>query len=221
MRLYHFVNATHAINNLSLRRLKVSRFGQLNDPFELLAADLLDPKHRQAFSKFKEQLDKTNGLICFSGSWSNPLLWGHYADKHFGIALGFDVPEDQAAKVSYTSNRATVKFDKAAGKVVDGPNVIDKLIRTKFTDWKYEDEYRIFVSLDPANKEGENYFADFSPDLALQEVILGMRCEIPIERVRQLLGAESDSVKIIRAGMALRSFKLIEDRRFRRTQSSS
>ena len=215
MRVYHFVNTTHAISNLSLKRLKVSRFGQLNDPFELLAADLLNTNHRQAFSAFKDQLDKTNGIICFSSAWSNPLLWGHYADKHDGMALGFDIPDDQALKVNYTSNRVSVDFDTKSRKVVNGSNVVDKLIRTKFTDWKYEDEYRVFVNLDPERKEGGLHFVDFSSDLQLREVILGMRCELPIQKVRQLLGSDAVSIKVIKAGMALRSFRLIEDRQFR------
>ena len=220
MRVYHFVNTTHAISNLSLKRLKVARFGQLNDPFELLAADLLDPKHRHVFAALKKKLDETNGLICFSGAWSNPLLWGHYADKHDGMALGFDVPDDQASKVYYTSRRVDLEFDTTTRKVVDGSIVVDRLIRTKFTDWKYEDEYRIFVNLDPASKEGGLHFVDFSPDLNLREVIIGMRCELPMERVRQLLGNESASIKVMKAGMALRSFKVIEDRQFRKPYNS-
>jgi len=56
MQVYHFLNENHAIANLFFRRLKVSRFAQLNDPFELLGADLLDPKHRAAFNAFKNSL---------------------------------------------------------------------------------------------------------------------------------------------------------------------
>jgi hypothetical protein len=40
----------HAVSNLSLKRLRVSRLDQLNDPFEFLAADLLDPRDRQALT---------------------------------------------------------------------------------------------------------------------------------------------------------------------------
>ena len=61
---------------------------------------------------------------------------------------------------------------------------------------------------------------DFSPDLNLREVIIGMRCELPMERVRQLLGNESASIKVMKAGMALRSFKVIEDRQFRKPYNS-
>ncbi len=215
MRVYHFINTTHAINNLSLKRLKVSRISELNDPFELLAADALNPKHLKAFSAFKNQLNKTKGLICFSGAWSNPLLWGHYADKHHGMALGFDIPDNQVLKVHYTSHRAKVEFDTTTRTVKDGSNVVERLIRTKFTDWQYEDEYRVFVNLDPQNQEGGLHFVNFSQDLQLREVIIGMRCHLPVQRVRQLVGASELSVKVIKAGMARRIFKIIEDRKFR------
>lgn len=215
VKIYKFVDTNFGISNIALQRLKVSRLNELNDPFELLAADLLDSRHRKALSAFKEQLNETNGLVCFSGSWSNPLLWGHYANKHNGIALGFEVPDDCVLKVKYTTQRAKVEFDLASRKVVDGNTVIDKLIRTKFIDWSYEDEYRIFVNLSELEKESGNYFINFSPELRLTDVILGMKSELTIARLQQLLGEDRKTVRICRAGMALRQFKIIEDRAFR------
>jgi hypothetical protein len=34
--LYYFTTAEHAINNVALSRLKVARFSEANDPFELM-----------------------------------------------------------------------------------------------------------------------------------------------------------------------------------------
>lgn len=215
MKIYKFIDTNFGISNIALKRLRVSRLNELNDPFELLAADLLDSRHRKALSAFKDQLNETNGLICFSGSWSNPLLWGHYANKHNGIALGFEVPDDCVLKVKYTTQRVKVEFDQASKKVVDGDKVIDKLIRTKFIDWSYEDEYRVFVNLSDLEEESGNYFKNFSPELRLTDVILGMKSDLTIPRLQQLLGIEQNAVHICRAGMALRQFKIIEDRTFR------
>ena len=176
MRVFHFTNTYYGISNLSLKRLKVSRFSQLNDPFELLAADLLDSRDRKALSEFKNTLNANKGMICFSGSWGNPLLWGHYADKHSGMALGFDIPDEYLSPVQYTTQRAKVEFDQKTRKIVNGTRLMDKLLRTKFTDWKYEDERRMFVDLDPTLQEGGNHFVEFSKDLALREVILITDC---------------------------------------------
>lgn len=215
MKVYKFIDTNYGISNIALKRLKVSRLNQLNDPFELLAADVLNPKDRRALSTFKNQLHNTKGIICFSGSWSNPLLWGHYANNHNGMALGFDIPDECVLKAHYTSKRTKVLFDQKTRKVVDGDKVIDKLIRTKFTDWSYEDEYRIFVDLAELKEESGNYFLDFSPALFLREVVLGMSCDLSISRLRKLLGDELGKVRVRKARMAYREFKMVEDRLFR------
>jgi hypothetical protein len=212
MRVYHFLDATYAVANISLRRLKISRFNTLNDPFELLAADLLDPRHRVAFKNFKNELNECSGMISFSKTWGNPLLWGHYAKCHTGMALGFDVPDEFLTPVIYTHQRAKIQFDKKAKEVVDGKSVVDKLLRTKFADWAYEEEYRMHINLEEATKEGEHYFSDFSEDLVLREVITGLNCDLPPQRVAQLLKGDLSKVTVKKAGLALRSFKIIEDR---------
>lgn len=212
MRVFHFINTSYGISNLSLRRLKVSRFNELNDPFELLAADLLDPRDRKALSNFKDTLNSNKGMICFSDSWSNPLLWGHYADKHSGMALGFDIPDEYLLPVQYTTQRPKVEFDQRTREIIDGPRLTDKLLRTKFVDWRYENEMRMFVDLDTTSQEGGKHFVEFSRDIVLREVILGMKSELPASRVRQLLKNEPITVKVLKAGMALRAFKIIEDR---------
>ncbi|TCD46887.1 DUF2971 domain-containing protein [Chlorobium sp. N1] len=202
----------HAISNLSLKRLRVSRLDQLNDPFEFLAADLLDPRDRQALTHFKAELAATKGMICFSRSWSNPLLWGHYAEKHTGMALGFDIPEGFLLRIHYSDERPRVILDPETREIINKGQAVDQLIRTKFSDWHYEDEYRMFVDLDPASQEAGNHFVDFSSELLLREVVPGLKCELPIQRIRQLLKDECPPVKVLKAGMALRKFKVIEDR---------
>jgi hypothetical protein len=215
MRVYHFTSAKYALEDIQLQRLKISRFNELNDPFELLAADLLDKRHRVAFAKFKKQVNEKAGIVCFSGTWGSPLLWGHYADKHKGMALGFDVVEDKLIDVHYTSMRPKVKFDEVNRKIIHGPQVLNDLIRTKFTEWEYENEYRMFAKLDRLEKEAKLSFVKFSEDLILREVILGINCNTPIEKVRKLVSSGPSKIKVIKAGMALRAFKVIEDRSFR------
>jgi hypothetical protein len=112
MRLYYLTGSQFALSNLALRRVKISRFSDLNDPFELLAVDLKDKAHRKAFREMKDELNKTKGLICLSRFWSNPLLWGHYAEKHTGMALGFEVDETLVAEVIYAKSPQKIPVDK-------------------------------------------------------------------------------------------------------------
>ena len=215
MRVYHFTCAKYAVEDIQSKRLKIARINELNDPFELLAADLLDKRDRQAFAKFKNQMNEKFGIVCFSRSWESPLLWGHYADKHMGIALGFDVAEEKLIEVNYTTMRTKVEFDQQTRKVINGHQVLDDLIRTKFTEWQYENEYRMYAQLDKAEQKDKLSYIKFSEDIILREVIIGMNCVKQIQELRKLVSAKFSKVKVIKAGMALRKFKVIEDRSFR------
>lgn len=215
MRLYYLSSAPYALSNLSLRRLKISRFGDLNDPFELLAADLLNSAHRKAFAEFKQELGESTGLICFSRSWSNPLMWGHYAEKHTGVALGFEIPDALPTEVLYTSTRVRLNVDPKSTQPILNQSFVSRLLRTKFEDWRYEQEYRVFVDLDHSTREAGMYFKDFGDDLRLAEVILGPKCELPIDRVRDMLSSAHPQAKVVKARMAFRTFRVVEDRTFR------
>jgi hypothetical protein len=212
MRVYYFTKHYHAVSDLALKRLKVSTFNNVNDPFELLGADLLDPRDREALANFKSTIELTHGMICFSGSWGNPLLWGHYAANHTGVAFGFDIPDEFLHEVDYTEERIKIEFDEATRKIIDGEAVVQWLLKTKFSDWNYEDERRMFIGLSPLKFEGDAYFEEFSEQLVLREVVLGMRCNLSIPTVKRLIGVEGRQVAVLKAGMALRKFKIIEDR---------
>ena len=97
-RAYHFGSAQHALDDLRRRHLKIAQLDELNAPFELWAIAQPDRRLRQAF-----------GLLCFSLDWHNPLLWGHYADRHRGLPLGFDVDEQILKPVSYVKTRPVLK----------------------------------------------------------------------------------------------------------------
>ena len=212
MNVYYFTGAPFAISNLSLRRLKVSRLSDLNDPFEMLAANLTDDQRRRNFHALKDSLNESKGIVCFSSNWNNPLLWGHYAEKHTGIVLGFEVPIDLLVKIDYSKVRVKLEVDPVTKHLVLDDAVAEKLIRTKFRDWKYEDEYRLFAGLDHDTTESGLHFLDFSDNLRLTQVILGQRCDLPIERVRSIVNSFPDRVKVTKACLAVSTFRVIEDK---------
>jgi hypothetical protein len=212
MRVYYLTGAQFALSNVALRRIKISRFSDLNDPFELLAVDLSNREHRAAFRKTKEKLNEDRGLICFSKSWRNPLPWGHYAEKHTGICLGFDVPVDLLAPVIYAEQPMKIRIDPQTNRPKLTEQVVNRLLRTKFADWKYEDEVRLFVGLDHDTIESGSYFYPFSDKLVLREIILGPRCEIPIMGVRNLVDNFESPVRVLKARIAFGSFKVVENR---------
>lgn len=208
MRLYYFTGAQYAVSNIALRRIKVSRYRDLNDPFELLGVNLSEKSNRETFLAIKRKIDATQGLVCFSKGWKNPLLWGHYAEKHTGIALGFDVPQHLARPVIYAKKLADVKIGP------DGlweNDFIDQLVRTKFYDWKYEQEVRLSVTLDQHTESGL-HFEPFGEQLSLREVILGPKCELPTASIGQLVSSFTPKVQVIKARIAFTRFEVLVDK---------
>ncbi|MCW5651403.1 MAG: DUF2971 domain-containing protein [Ramlibacter sp.] len=210
--MYYLTSAQFALSNIALRRVKISRFSDLNDPFELLAVDLKERGHRRIFRETRDKLNEGNGLICMSRSWANPLMWGHYGDRHLGIALGFEVADHVPSPVIYAKTPAKIPIDKATNKPILDPDLVNRLLRTKFHDWKYENEMRIFVELDPKTRESGLYFFDFSADFGLREVILGPRCELPISRVRAMVENFDPDVTVIKSRIAFSSFRVIKNK---------
>ena len=109
MRVYHFVNKKFGLDDLRKNRLKIARIVELNDPFEFAALDLSDGEFRQAMGSMKQSMSGDFGILCFSKSWRNPVQWAHYADKHTGLCLGFDVPDELLMQVKYRKRRLSSK----------------------------------------------------------------------------------------------------------------
>ena len=175
---------------------------ELNDPFEFLGADLSDRNFRKGMRQVKAILSETKGLICFSKGFDNPVLWGHYADKHRGICLGFDIPDESLEEVIYVNSR------------IQPPAIIDeafvkKLLFTKFIHWSYEDEYRSYVSLDES--EDGIYYLDFSESMVLRQVIVGSESKITRSELADALGDLAPQVETFQARPAFKSFRVVRN----------
>ncbi len=87
------------------------------------------------------------------------------------------------------------------------------LISTKSSHWRYENEVRCFVGLEERDPETQLYFADFSDDLALREVIVGHRSTIRRTDLADALGDLAPVVQTRKARLAFRSFRIVTQRR--------
>lgn len=133
----------------------------------------------------------------------NPLLWSHYADKHRGICLGFKVDERILRRVTYVRDRSPLKLPLTK-------ETADLLLWTKYWDWRYEKEWRSWLQLD--EREDGHYFYHLNSQpqlLRLCEVIVGPLCQATEVQVEAALGDQSDSVKIIKARLAFRTFRVV------------
>lgn len=217
MLVYKFLTRTDAIDDLRHRRLKISVLSDLNDPFELLSTELRSRGHRQVFSSFRDDFATRYGILSFSRSWQNPLLWSHYAEKHKGICLGFYVPRDSNSlmPISYTGRRLVGIVERVIDRHKFDEAAMRRVLRTKFEDWRYEKEARIFTRLEDRDATTGLYFADFQPKLRLQQVILGPRFAESTQELLELIKGFGKQVSIIQSRLAFRSFRVIRNRAVR------
>lgn len=219
MIVYKFLSEGWGLDNLRKRRIKISRFLELNDPFELMALDTSDRSIRKRFNGWvKNEMDPKFGIISFSRGWDNPVLWSHYAESHKGICLGFDIPDKYPQKVNYTSERLFTGLTETSLPKILNEDFGTKLVSTKFAHWEYEDEYRVHYKLNDVNliKEGNFLFDTFSEDvsfadLKLRKVIVGCRSTISRKKLSNALGEELQNVETFKARPAFKSFRMIKN----------
>jgi hypothetical protein len=205
MRVYHFLSADHALDNIRRHRIKIATFDALNDPFELWALSQPDKQIRAGLRGWKKTMSRRYGVLCFCCRWHNPLLWGHYADKHRGMVLGFDVRDELLRKIDYVKHRP--RFNKVNDATAG------KLLFTKFADWRYEEEWRICTRLEERDPETGLFFADFSNDLVLREVVVGALCETSKSAIKDALGNYAHLVKLTKSRLAFKTFRVVKDLR--------
>jgi len=188
VRLYYFTTFEIGLSNIKKQRIKIARILELNDPFEFKNVKI--PPNNPTFSEdFEVVLKHWNqrlGIICFSKCFSNPLMWGHYADKSKGMALGFDVRKKNLHDVRYCNN------------FLDSPippipsDFVNKLVATKARDWRYENEMRFIFSLSKAiceynvTKQKILFFEKFSEEIQLREILIGPNYDGHENKIRAL-----------------------------------
>ena len=215
MRLYHFLPACWALDDLEKRRIKIARLDDLNDPFEFMCYQHPAPEVREWFRASKREIAKKQGVVCFSRTWKNPLLWSHYADRHKGICLGFDVPDEApdangrmrslAFPVEYTAERPQLE-----GRIQLNTRFIHQWLSTKYEGWRYEDEVRVFTNLD--EEIDGLFYHDFGPKLKVKQVIVGPLCTKRAE-LRPFRRMYEGGLEFIKARLAFQSFDVVPDKR--------
>jgi hypothetical protein len=211
MQVFHFLNASYGLDDIRRRRLKVATLNELNDPFELFGVNLRDEALRRALTELKDRAAKKMGLLCFSRDWHNPVLWSHYAERHTGMCLGFDVPDEHIYSINYSRRRVVIGAEdlKPPRRDID----LMKCLFTKYTHWRYEDEVRVFVNLEETQREGALHFIDFGAVVRLNTVIVGAQSQLTRQSLRAVLGDFGATVKIFKARLAFRTFRVVRQRR--------
>lgn len=204
MRAYHFLSANSALDDLTNRHLKLSEIDELNDPFELWCTAQPDRDLRRGLRDWKAEIARHFGMLCFSKRWHNPVLWSHYADKHHGICLGFDVPEGSFKPVAYVAKRLPLRLPLTQATT-------EQLLFTKYRDWQYEEESRGWFRLEERDPNTHYYFYKLDDKIRLREVIAGPLCDTPKTRIEAALTGYAHEVRITKARLAFKTFRVVEN----------
>lgn len=140
------------------------------------------------------------GICCFTESYTNPLLWSHYADQHQGLCIGYSTerkPPPKLHKVTYGGSRTICTSKLARAFVKCDPSALDEVdqdvLLRKATGWSYEREWRLIGEV------GEQ-----ESSMLLKEVTFGLRCPLSIKHaiVQALQGRD----------LPVRFYEMLEDR---------
>ncbi len=202
MLAYKFLCEHFALENIQHRRIKISEYDDLNDPFELIPFNISVPWEREWLIESRNAMARTLGVLSFSRSWSNPVLWAHYSDKHRGICLGFEVPDGALTPVNYI-------IDRPFSCQPPNAEMANLMTCGKSNHWEYEQEIRALSRLE--DKIGDYYFCDFDATRKLVSVIIGLRCAVTDQQIRTLLGNSSESVTVVKAKLSVGAFEIVED----------
>jgi len=100
---------------------------------------------KKALKDFRDKFVPNIGICCFSQTEDILLMWSHYANKHKGICLKFDMDKDEPffkipIKVDYLEKPPSFDFIHNRENV---GKTAQLFVGTKSIDWKYENEIRI------------------------------------------------------------------------------
>lgn len=122
---------------------------KLQDTIRDIKADALEKTSPSSVGiALMDEINHKLGVFSLSRTFSNLLMWSHYADSHKGFVIGLDESHEffyqrtyqglksAPNKISYTTQRSTTH--------VSDPNFYAKLLCEKPIDWAYEEEVRIF-----------------------------------------------------------------------------
>lgn len=140
--------------------LRATERSDLNDPFEFLppkdffegvvelatANSDLEWVKNITYDDFRKSFYLFHGVISFTETRSNLLMWAHYAQRHTGIVIEFDIQNEFFRSVK------RVRYDNFRPNNVD-VREIDDLFFIKSDEWIYEKEYRIVKQ-----KKDHDYF---------------------------------------------------------------
>jgi hypothetical protein len=215
--LYRFLSAEAAIKTIEMRSFRVGRLLELNDPYEWLPGiDGIIPEAlefvNRCMDNYLKDMNEDFGMISFSETVSDTVLWSHYADSHRGIAIEVDhLVNDQLHKVTYSHIRPTVPVHFINQQEQYGEQMREILLRSvmqKSLSWSYEKEYRVLEDLTSCQVAQGMYFLKI-PENFVARVIIGARSTVSPNYVRRALEINGlTNVQVVKARRSIKTYDI-------------
>lgn len=208
---YKYYSTTgKGIQNLEKRTICFSDIDKFNDPFEGIGKYLYEvsPEEQAYWDSIGSDLPKVlterfeedsrnllkfkQRIWCVTETYTNDLMWAHYADSHRGFCVGYTEENirnvcSKFEKIIYCAKPTAI--DIRGSIDIDA---VEGLLFQKGTSWEYEKEWRALYTLQASdvkhlnvNDNFENCFKDDSQhlytlhgqaNLGNLEVLCALRC---------------------------------------------
>ncbi|NTE83733.1 DUF2971 domain-containing protein [Agrobacterium tumefaciens] len=209
MRLYYYTSQHYGLAAIRDKRLKIAKYTELNDPFDFIGVATGSLKDRNVLKRLRERISEKEGILCMCRTWVDPLMWGHYAEKHKGICLAFEVDTKDWTRVDYVEERPKLSdYNKTTVSRLSDDDISDIAIK-KFKKWEYEKEYRRFIPLEKPDYVDGHYFANFDSSMVLKGVMFGERTTVQLDQLKAIL-EENRGLKAMYTRAAFKSFTVVE-----------
>lgn len=182
--------------------LKLSCFGEFNDPFEMVMGNYLisipeeeveeiiscsnnlqdGASYIDAYFDAQCGVRASTGVVCFTTKYDNLLMWAHYANNHSGICIEFDSSANHFNGKFKDDYYEDIGILKKVSYQLERPSYIEPQELenntsswfVKSPEWEYEEEQRILISLDMAKYDSDKsmYFFELEPSI-IKSIILG------------------------------------------------
>ncbi len=115
----------------------------MDDEGFVALVDKFDSPHKKNLIEFLKKY-LSLGIVCFSKSPDQPVMWAHYASSGAGVCLGYEVEPD-LSKVTYKDEPKILNLsEKMSKQEID--TSIQSLASTKLSAWAYEQEFRYVLN---------------------------------------------------------------------------
>lgn len=160
MKLYKYrslENFEFVLDIILNERLHCTKYQNLNDPFEGLFFSIIYPRREYgglpSLISERKTLKSLQDLSIFinrrkicslSATLKEVRLWSHYADKHKGIAIEIDFPNELPSvhEVTYVDELREYEDGVTFLTSLTGPTP-EEVLSFKTMHWEFEKEYRI------------------------------------------------------------------------------